>query len=103
MAYCKAEFQLSKKGPDDKYTKRQHYEASGISRDKWGIPDPPTALLHIWGMYLKVSARRQSGMGFNPITYTELDSFLRLSNLELKQWEIDLFFAIDDLARSVFS
>ena len=38
-------------------------------------------------------------MGVNPISYTELDSFLRCSNVELDSWEVDLIFALDDMAR----
>lgn len=103
LAYCKAEFELSKKGPDGKNSKREHYEAAKLPRSEWGLPEPPQSLLYVWGLYLKISARRQTGMGFNPITYTELDSFFRICSVKLKAWEVDLFFAIDDLARAVFS
>jgi hypothetical protein len=99
LAYCKAEFELSKLSADKEHSKREHYIAAGIPREQWGLPDPPEGLLYLWGYFLKLSNRRQSGMGVNPITYTELDGFMRLSKVSLEAWEVDLIFALDDVAR----
>lgn len=63
-------------------------------------PDPlppfPEELRPVWQRFLRLSRRRQAGMAANPLTFTEIEAFARLSRIELSAWEADLYCRLDD-------
>lgn len=82
-----------------KHTKREHYESAGIPRDQWGLPDLPEAMYYLWDWFIKLHNQRQSGMGENPISWTEIDSFCRLMRVRLDPWEVEVILQLDMTAR----
>jgi hypothetical protein len=58
------------------------------------------ALLHVWNAFHRLSARRGSnGFGINPISWPDIDAFVRHSQMPLAPWEIRLIEDVDDLFR----
>jgi len=53
--------------------------------------------------FLQLSARRQSGMAVNPLTYSELEAFCRLTKVEFSAWQVSVLMRLDDLALRVSS
>lgn len=60
-------------------------------------PDMPELVAHVWQFFVRLHKRRGSnGMGENPLLYSEIESWCRLSGISLYQWELDTIEAIDD-------
>lgn len=75
--------------------RREVYEAELQS------PPFPVALSYVWDAYARLSARRSSnGFGANPIAWSEIDAFIRLTGCVLTPWDIGLIEMIDDLYRA---
>jgi len=53
--------------------------------------------------FLQLSARRQSGMAVNPLTYSELEAFCRLTKVEFSAWQVSVLMRLDDIALRVSS
>lgn len=66
------------------------------------MPAPlPGAGIHIWQTFIRLHNRRGSnGMGANPILWTDIDAFIRLSGFQLAPWEIEI---IEDLDLAFFA
>jgi len=47
---------------------------------------------------MSISSTRQSGMGTNPITFAEIESWSRLNGVSLNPWEVDMIVAMDNTA-----
>lgn len=63
-------------------------------------PPMPPALTYLWAAFLRLANRRGSnGFGANPISWTELEAFSRLSGLRLTPWEIETIEMLDNLYR----
>lgn len=59
------------------------------------------ALMHVWRMFLRLSSRRGSnGFGVNPISWSEIDAFVRNSRVKVAPWEIEVIEMLDDLFRA---
>lgn len=63
------------------------------------VPPFPMALEHVWSAFCRLSARRSCGFAANPISWSEIDAFLRLSGVRLLPFEIRLIEELDDLFR----
>lgn len=64
-------------------------------------PPCPPSLTYLWATFYRLSNRRGSnGFGVNPITWSELDAFTRLSGVRLTPWEIETVEMLDDLYRA---
>lgn len=76
-----------------------HYAALERSGRK-AKPKGPTlhpSAVHVWNLFAQVSAARTgSGFGPNPLTYSEIDAFSRLTGWTLDPWEVDAIRALDD-------
>lgn len=66
-------------------------------------PPFPDALSHVWSAFCRLSGRRTVGMAANPITWSDIDAFVRLSGVRLAPWEIRLIEELDDLYRAEHS
>lgn len=62
-------------------------------------PPLPDALAYLWVAFCRLSARRTSGFSINPISWSELDAFIRLTGVRLSPWEIRIIEELDDLFR----
>jgi hypothetical protein len=64
-------------------------------------PPFPQPLAYIWIAFVRLSARRGSnGFSFNPISWPDIDAFVRHSGMRLAPWEIRLIEELDDLFRA---
>ncbi|MGA0604856.1 phage tail assembly chaperone [Phenylobacterium sp. VNQ135] len=72
--------------------------AGAVQRKKKPDPLPPfpDELDWLWGQYLRLSRRRQSGMGANPISYSEIEAYERKALVTFTAWESDLLMRVDD-------
>ena len=56
--------------------------------------------LHLWRIFHRLNARRGSnGFGINPISWGEIDAFVRTSGITLAPWEVEIVEMLDDLFR----
>jgi hypothetical protein len=67
------------------------------------VPPLPLELEHVWNAFCRLNARRRSGFSIEPIAWSELDAFIRLSRARLVPWEIQLIEMLDDLFRKQMS
>lgn len=61
------------------------------------MPEFPGAVGYLWRVYHRL--RRRIGAGFagpNPITWQDIDAFVRRTGLSLAPWEIEAIEGIDD-------
>ena len=57
-------------------------------------------LLHVWNAFNRLSGRRGSnGFGINPISWPDIDAFVRYSRMPLAPWEVAIIEDLDDLFR----
>ncbi|WP_435532479.1 phage tail assembly chaperone [Pseudorhizobium tarimense] len=66
-------------------------------------PEEPEFGLHIWGWFIELHNTRQSGFSANPITYSEIESFCRLSGAIISPWELSVIRSIDAEVLSVIN
>jgi hypothetical protein len=62
-------------------------------------PPLPLELEYIWNAFCRLSARRRSGFGIEPIAWSDLDAFMSLTGTRLAPWEIRLIEDLDDQFR----
>lgn len=63
-------------------------------------PPFPAALGHVWQAFCRLSARRGSnGFSINPISWPDIDAYVRHSGIRLAPWEIRIVEELDDLFR----
>lgn len=61
-------------------------------------PPFPEALGHVWQAFCRLNRRRGSnGFSINPISWGDIDAYVRHSGLRLMPWEIRLIEELDDL------
>jgi hypothetical protein len=59
-------------------------------------PEFPDEVLHVWSAFLLLNQSRSQGFnGPLPITYQEIDAWLRLTNNRLFPWEIEVVKKLD--------
>lgn len=64
-------------------------------------PPFPLELTYLWNAFNRLSARRSSnGFAVSPISWTDIDAFLRRSGLSLAPFEIRIVEDLDDLYRA---
>jgi len=55
-------------------------------------------MVHVWNWYCELSAARTSnGFGLNPISYTEIDAWVRLLRIDVVPWEIRVIKNLDSM------
>jgi len=60
----------------------------------------PSTLRYLWITFQRLANRRASnGFGLNPISWADIDAFLRLTRLRLTPWEIEQIEMLDNLYR----
>lgn len=64
-------------------------------------PPLPEALTYLWVAFRRLNARRGSnGFAINPISWPDIDAFVRHSGLKLAPWEVENIEMLDDLFRA---
>lgn len=59
----------------------------------------PVLAAPVWGWFVKLASKRGSnGFGPSPISYTEMEAFFRLNDIEASPWEVELICKFDDIA-----
>lgn len=71
------------------------YEQTGIMPAELDIEPPPEQLEYLLEYFYALSLSRQSGMSVNPILYSEILAWSRLTKCTLKQWELDVIKQLD--------
>jgi hypothetical protein len=62
-------------------------------------PPLPLELDHVWNAFCRLHARRRSGFSAEPIAWSDLDAFIRLTGVRLAPFDIQLIEMLDDLYR----
>lgn len=57
----------------------------------------PSGFDAVWDAFLKLSRRRQCGMGPQPISYVDMDAFQRLHGITLAPWQVEAIELADGL------
>lgn len=68
---------------------------SGITPAELLGEQMPYVLRHVWEWFLELSATRQTGMGFSPISYTEIRNWADLTGRAPLPYEVRLIRRID--------
>lgn len=63
----------------------------------------PEAALMIWRWFIDLNNSRQSGMGINPISYTEMHSYFMLNQIVPAEYEVQMIKALDNIAMKHYS
>ena len=64
-------------------------------------PPLPILLRHVWFWFCELSGSRSSGMAANPISYTEIEAWGRLTGRRPDVREVRLIVMLDSVWRSV--
>lgn len=99
IEHVEQEFELAKRDGDGQ-TKRESMQALAASA---GLPPPefdespcPPELAYLLAWWAELTAARQGGFsGANPISYSEIEAWSRLSCVALSHWEVALLRRID--------
>ncbi|TNG94881.1 hypothetical protein FHQ28_05665 [Pasteurellaceae bacterium USgator11] len=97
--YAQAEFKLDKKPKDSEATLREHltavYEQTNIKPEQLNNPEPDPFVLYLLDYFRELSMSRQCGMTINPILYSEIEAWSRLTATTLEKWELDTLKRLD--------
>lgn len=97
--FAQAEFKLDKRPKDSESTVREHltaiWEQTGIKPSELDNKEPNQYILSLLNDFYTLSSSRQCGMSLNPIQFSEIESWLRLSNRTLEMWEIEVIKKLD--------
>lgn len=60
--------------------------------------EPPNLLMHVWSAFCELSLARTAGLnGPNPITYQEIESYMRLTDTPLDAYEVSILKQLDGI------
>lgn len=94
------------KGSKGKATERDHLEqvAKQLGKDLQEVEQVnaeaifPDAASHIWAAFIELHDGRTYGMsGPNPISYDTIQSWCKLSGVDLSYWEVRIIKSIDNI------
>ena len=60
---------------------------------------PPPEVEHVLAWFVELSGRRTNGMAPNPITFTEIEAWARLTGRCPRPWEVRVITRLDDAVR----
>lgn len=75
----------------------EHLErVTGEEDPELRIPPFPEPIRRLWNKFLSLHEGRTYGInGVNPISYADIDAWMRVTNSCLDQWEVEAIFKID--------
>ncbi|MCQ9121568.1 hypothetical protein MUU45_001117 [Rodentibacter pneumotropicus] len=101
LDYAKSEFELDKKPKGSDATNREHLqaiqEATGKQLSELNHPLPDEMVRYLLDYFYEIALSRQYGMACNPILYAEIESWCRLTQRHLAQWELEVIKRLDML------
>jgi len=60
------------------------------------VPEIPAALEHLWGWFCEISAARSgNGGGPNPIAFTEIEAWARLTGRRIRPRDVEAIMLLD--------
>jgi hypothetical protein len=69
--------------------------------------EPPTKfpqqMLHVWSHFIELSSARTSGMGINPISFTEIKSWSELTDTPVSSRDIQAIKKLDSVYLKVMN
>jgi hypothetical protein len=72
------------------------YNASGVLPEELeSAPVLPDLAVHVWKWFLELSRGRDAGFAANPLKYSEIEAWCRLSGTRLEPWEIRAICRLD--------
>jgi hypothetical protein len=84
----------------DGNTYRQHLEAVAgrfeIYRRKLAGPGLPQEMAYLWDGFLELHFARRSDTMPQPIAWSEIEAWARLTGRVLRAWEVDILRALDN-------
>ena len=93
-----AKFELSEQ-MDDGLTLETHllnyWRQSGEMPEQLNYPSVPYELEYVWGWWVSLHATRSIGMSESPISYTEIQNWSTLLQINVNQFEVRCIIAID--------
>lgn len=107
IAFARHQLELDRPEKDGQ-SQRAHLEAaasqSEAARQALAGPGCPEALRYVWDWFLELNAGRTgSGFGPNPLAWSEVEAWARLSRLRLTGFERDALRALDAVFVRTFS
>lgn len=108
IEFLKQELVLSDPVGDTGFSQRQHLEAvEKITGRKppqlEDLLELPESMREVWIWFKRLSNRRQSGMGVNPISFTEMQAFFRLIGVMPLSEEVAVIEAFDNITTSHYA
>lgn len=100
VAYAESQFKLDKKVKGSDLTQREVLEQverqTGITPPELeGVPELPEPASHLMAWFYDLSATRSVGMALNPISYTEIEAWARLTGNKPAPWEVSAIRQLD--------
>lgn len=107
MAFAEQEFSLSEKQKDGN-SLRDHLEAVWKQTKKKpkeldNLIELPICMTEYWQWFLKLNARRPSGMGISAIPYSEMLAFFQLTGVCPDPCDVEVIEMFDRVALGVFA
>nr|DAM33206.1 MAG TPA: hypothetical protein [Caudoviricetes sp.]DAR61089.1 MAG TPA: hypothetical protein [Caudoviricetes sp.] len=97
--YAQAEFRLDVTPKDSKSTIREHlttiWEQTGFMPAELDLIPPSPTISYLLQYFYELCQSRQIGMTVNPLSFTEVDAWMRLSERPLEWWEIEVIKRLD--------
>lgn len=98
VEYTKNELKLSEKQKDGA-TYREHLKAveemTGITPQELTTVEVSHIIMYLWEWFLDLNSTRQSGMGINAISYSEIKAWCELVGISLSPYEIRVIKLLD--------
>lgn len=97
IAYAKHQFTLTKQAGGASLA--DHYAAlERATGRKIEPPKFPSELRYLWNAFIDLhSARGSSGFGPNPIAWSEIDAYVRLTRWDIAVWEVEVIRELDNV------
>lgn len=98
IKFASNEFKLSakdKNGDSLRDTLEKAKLHTGIIADELIKIDVHPSVMYLWHYFLQLSSSRQSGMAVSPLSYFEIESWQRLSRIEISPFELTVIKALD--------
>ncbi|MGL5074979.1 MAG: phage tail assembly chaperone, partial [Waterburya sp.] len=63
----------------------------------------PEKFIHVWSYFLQLNAQRSCGMGFSPLSYSDILAFCFLLQTPLKPREVEAILILDNVVAGIAS
>lgn len=71
------------------------WEQTGIKPAELNNEPPNPLILYLLDYFLELNLSRQIGMSVNPLLYSEIEAWCRLSKIDLDKWELNVIKQLD--------